>query len=580
MIESTIVEIFFQTADKFANKPSLLYKKDGIYFPITYKELAEKVKIFASALEKFGVIKGEKVAILSENRPEWVVSDLGIMSIGAITVPLHITFSPTALINVLNHSEAKILIVSNSDLLHKVLLGQNDLKYLEKIIFIEDLTAIQKETLTNGKIFSWKSIFSRNNGDDCEKVFLDSEDVSSVIYTSGTTGMPKGVLLTHRNFLSNVEAINYAVPVKSSDVFLSFLPMSHVLERTAGYYVPLLFGATIAYAENIKQLASNLKQVRPTILISVPRVFEKFHDRIWDSINKGSPIQKKMFKWALKQKRGSLRYKIADLLVFSKIRQKMGGRLRLTISGGASLNEKTARFFLKIGILVIEGYGLTETSPVVSSNREKEFKFGTVGKPIFGAKVKISDDKEILVKGMGVFESYLKNEEETNKCFDEDGWFKTGDMGFIDKEGFLTVVGRKKEMIVTSGGKNVWPEPIENMLDDDRFVSQSMVIGNNRKFISALIVPDWEEVGKHFKENNIPLKEHEKLIVDQKLLQIFQKRLDEKINPNLSDYEKIKKFRLLPREFSQEKDELTPTLKLRRHIIERHFQKEIDEIFT
>ncbi|MCX6764973.1 MAG: AMP-binding protein, partial [Candidatus Nealsonbacteria bacterium] len=303
------------------------------------------------------------------------------------------------------------------------MLGQNDLEHLEKIIFIEDMTAVQKETLTKGKIFGWKSIFLRNNGNNYEKVFLDSDDVSSVIYTSGTTGMPKGVLLTHRNFLSNVEAVNYAVPVKASDVFLSFLPLSHVLERTAGYYIPLLLGATIAYAENIKQLTSNLRQVRPTILISVPRVFEKFHDKIWDSINKGSSFQKKMFKWALKQKKGSMRYWFADLLVFSKIRQKMGGRLRLTISGGASLNEKVARFFLKIGFVVIEGYGLTETSPVVSSNREKDLKVGTVVKPIFGTKVKISNEKEILVKGMGVFEKYLKNEEETNKCFDEDGWF-------------------------------------------------------------------------------------------------------------------------------------------------------------
>lgn len=580
MIENSIPEIFCETAKKHPNKPAMMYKKDGVYFPITFKELSEKVKAFAFALEKFGVKKGEKVAILSENRPEWAISDLGIMSIGAISVPLHTTFSPTAAVNVLNHSEAKILVVSNTNLLHKVLLGQKNLEHLEKIIFLEDMTAVQKETFSSGKIFSWKSIFSRNNGVEHEKVFLDPDDICSIIYTSGTTGMPKGVLLTHRNFLSNVEAVNYAVPVKANDVFLSFLPLSHVLERTAGYYLPLLFGATIAYAENIKQLASNLKQVKPTILVCVPRIFEKFHDKIWDGINKGSPLSKKMFKWALKQKRGSARYKLADFLVFSKIRQKMGGKLRLTVSGGASLNEKVARFFLKIGILVIEGYGLTETSPVISVNREKDFKFGTVGKPVFGTRVKISDEKEIMVKGMGVFENYLKNEEETKKCFDSDGWFYTGDMGFINKEGFLTVVGRKKEMIVTSGGKNIWPEPIENMLDNDRFITQSMVIGNCRKFISVLIAPDWEEIDKHLKENGIPLKEHEKLIVDPGIINIFQERLDKKINPFLSDFEQIKKFRLVSREFSQEKDELTPTLKLRRHVIEQHYAKEIEEIYS
>lgn len=579
MIESTIPEIFFETAQKFPNKPAVLYKKDGVYFPITYKALSQKVRTLAFALEKFGIEKGQKVAILSENRPEWAISDLAIMSIGAITVPLHTTFSPTAVINVLNHSGARILIVSNSDLLHKVLLGQRSLDFLEKIIFIEDLTAIQKETLTSGKIFSWKSIFLRNNGDIYEKVFLDPDDVCSIIYTSGTTGMPKGVLLTHRNFLSNVEAINYAIPVKTSDVFLSFLPLSHVLERTAGYYVPMLFGATIAYAENMKQLASNLKQVKPTILISVPKIFDRFHDKIWDAINQGPLIQKKLFKWALKQKKGSLRYKLADFLVFSKIRQKFGGKLRLTISGGASLNEKIARFFLKIGVLIIEGYGLTETSPVIAANREKDFKFKTVGKPIFGTRVKISKDKEILVKGMGVFERYFKNEKETEASFDKDGWFFTGDMGFLDKEGFLTVIGRKKEMIVTSGGKNVWPEPIENMLGDDKFITQAMIVGNGQKFIAALIAPDWEEIRSYLKEKDIPLREHEKLITDKDIIRIFQERLDKKINPNLSDYEQIKRFKLLPREFSQEKDELTPTLKLRRHIIARHYKKEIEELF-
>ncbi len=574
----TIPEVFFETANKHPNKTCFLYKKEGVYFPITYKEVGNQIKILASALQKFGINKGDKIAILSENRPEWAISDLAIMLTGAITVPLHATFSPKAICNTLKHSQAKILIVSNSDFLNKVLLGQKYLKKLEKIIFLEKLTAIQKENLTK-KVFDWNALFSFHKPEDYEKVFLDPDDICSIIYTSGTTGNPKGVLLTHLNFLSNVEAINDIIPVKENDVFLSFLPLSHVLERTAGYYIPISFGATIAYAENTKQLPLNLREVRPTVLISVPRIFEKFYDAIWDKINFSKPLKQKIFKWALKQEKNTISRKMADFLVFKKLRSQMGGKLRLTISGGASLSENLGRFFLKTGILILEGYGLTETSPVISANQENSFKFGSVGKIIPGVKVKITDNKEILVKGPNVFKGYLRNKKETGFAFNKEGWFHTGDLGFVDSHGFLTIIGREKEMIVLSGGKNVWPEHIENLLNNDRFISQSMILGNKRKFVSVLIVPDWKEVKKHMKENNMPLQEHEKLVKDQTILSVFWQRIDEKINPNLSECEKIKKFALLPQEFSQEQDELTPTLKLRRHIIEKHCKKPIDLMY-
>lgn len=573
-----IPELFFEVAEKHKNKTALLYKKEGVYFPISYKELAKKVNVFASALQKLGVQKGDNIAILSENRPEWVISDLAVMSNGAVLVPLHTTFSPKAICNVLDHCQAKILIVSNSNFLNKVLLGQKYLRYLEKIIVIDKLTAIQKENFS-AKVLSWKPLLELHQNDNFEKIFLDPDEVCSIIYTSGTTGRPKGVLLTHMNFLSNVEAVNEVVPVKLNDIFLSFLPLSHVLERMAGYYMPLCYGATIAYAENAKQVPHNLKEVKPSILISVPRIFEKFHDAIWDKINAGPALQKEIFKWALRQKKNSFLWKIADFLVFKKIRHQMGGKLRLTISGGASLNENIGKFFHKIGITILEGYGLTETSPVISANRAGDLKFGSVGKVVPGVKVKISDQKEILVKGASITQGYFKNTKATRLAFDRDGWLATGDHGFIDKQGFLTVVGRGKEMLVTSGGKNIWPEPIENLLNNDKFISQSMVIGNGQKFISALVAPDWKEVEVYLKENDIPLKEHEKLAKSPELLAVFQKRIDEKINPNLSEYEKIKNFKIVPQEFSQEQDELTPTLKLRRHIVEKHYKKCIDSLY-
>jgi len=271
---------------------------------------------------------------------------------------------------------------------------------------------------------------------------------------------------------------------------------------------------------------------------------------------------------------------LADILVFKKIRQELGGRLRLTISGGASLNENIGKFFSKIGILILEGYGLTETSPVISVNREDDFKFGTVGKIISDVEIKIADNKEILVKGPSVFKGYFKDKNKTKECFNKEGYIYTGDLGFVDKQGFLTIIGRLKEMIITSGGKNVWPERVENLLNNDRFISQSMLIGNNRKFISVLIVPDWQEVEIYFKKNNLLLQERDKLIKSPVFLEIFQKRISEKINPELHEFEKVKKFKILPQEFSQEQEELTATLKLRRHIIEKHCSKIIDSIYV
>jgi len=577
-MHKTIPEIFFDTAKENVRKKALFYKKEGVYFPVTYGELSKKVISLASELKKLNIEKGDRVAILSENRPEWLISDLAIMSLGAITTPLHTTLSPKAIFNVLNHSEAKLLIVSNTDFLNKVLLASKDLKFLKKIIILEKLSKSQKDILGKS-IFSWSAILEHGNSHNHEETFLDIDDVCTIIYTSGTTGEPKGVPLTHRNILSNVEAITEFIPVKEDDVFLSFLPLSHALERTAGQFIPILHGATIAYAESAKTLAQNLKEIRPTVLISVPRIFEKFNDKIWDNLNKGPFWKKEFFKWALQQRDNGFRHMAADFLAFSKIRKGLGGRLRLAISGGASLNEKLAKFFHKIGIQVLEGYGLTETSPVISVNKGNNFKFGTVGKAVPETKIKISDKKEILVKGPGIFSGYYKNESETKLCFDENGWFRTGDKGFVDNQGFLTIIGREKDMIVVSNGKNVWPEPIENMLNDDKFVSQAITFGNNQKFISALIAPDWQEVEIFLKEKNIPLQDHEKLIENPLVLSIFKERIEEKVNQNLNDYEKIRSFKLLPQEFSQDQDELTPTLKLRRHIIYLHYKDKVDSMY-
>jgi len=578
-LQKTIPANFFALAEQKANRPVLKYKQDGVYFSLSYKELAQEIRRVVSALNVLGVKRRDRVAILSNGRPEWVMADLAAMALGAISVPIHTTLSAKSINYILDHCRAKILFVSDESLLNKVLIGQAGLAKPEKIIVMEK---VNRETIDScsGLCLSWDEFIASgtNPADDLSLPAVKSDDIASIIYTSGTTGLPKGVALSHGNFLSNVAAINDMVPVKKGDVFLSFLPLSHVLERTAGYYTPLLFGAAIAYGEGFKQLAQNLKEVRPTVMIAVPRVFEKFYDIIWDKVSSGSKIKKNIFHWALRQRSGSPGYKLGDLLVFKKIRAQLGGRLRLTVSGGASLDPKIAKFFQKLGIIIVEGYGLTETAPVVAVNRAEAIKFGTVGYAVKGVEIKISGDKEILVKGPSVFKDYFNDPEATKDAFTDDGWFKTGDLGFIGWDKRLVIIGRKKEMMLTSGGKNIWPEALEQKINIDRFVAQSMTIAHRRKFVSALIVPDWQEVGMFLKEKGLPLGVPSKLVNRPDILELFGERL-EKINQNLADYERIRKFVLLTDEFSQERDELTPTLKLRRQVIEGHYQKEIEGMY-
>ncbi len=580
-MEKTIPEKFFKIAEKFYERNAFLYKnkKSQIYSPITYKELAEMVKIFISSLRKLQIKKGDKVVIFSENRPEWVIADLAAMSIGAIVVPLHTTLSLDTLSYIINHCEAKILIVSNNDLLNKIAAISEKITFLKKIIILEDLDNDSKD-FKNKEILQWNKLFKLAETAEKKPFFLPQLNINetcSIIYTSGTTGLPKGVELTHQNFLSNFEAAVEAISVRPDDIFLSFLPLSHVFERLAGYYVSLFSGAVIAYAESIKKLPDNLKEIRPTILISVPRVFEKIYETIWGKIN-NSLVKKLFFFWALKQKDNGFKYKIANFLVFRKIRKQLGGRLRLIISGGAPMDKQIAKFFYKFKILILEGYGLTETSPVISVNREFDFKFGTVGKPIYNIEIKISPEKEILVRGLSVMKGYFKNNGLTHESKDTEGWFRTGDMGFFDKSGFLTIIGRKKEIIITSTGKNIWPEVIEQELNKDFFISQSVIIGQKRKFISALIVPNWNVVENFFQKQNLFFNFSENLVNNSEIINLFEKIIKE-INKKFADYEKIKKFKLLKNEFSQRENELTPTLKLRRHIIEEHYKKEIKEIY-
>ncbi len=566
-----------ETVDTFPGRPALMFKHNSAYISISYSQLWERIVTMAKGLRELGVKSGDRVAILSENRPEWVRTDIGAHCLGAISVPIHTTLSPMIIKHILNDSGSKVMFVSSQEQFNKLLLIINEVPALETVIY---LNLDNKENFsTDKKLVSLDEAMALGEKSGDLKITVAADDPASIVYTSGTTAVPKGVVLTHRNFLFNAEAAVTAVAVSENDVLLSFLPLSHVLERTIGYYAPLVCrGCCVGYAESAKTLLANLKEVRPTILVCVPRIFEKVHAGIWEKLKAGSPYKYKMFIWALKQEPGTINQIFADLLVYKKIRASFGGRLRFAISGGATLNHKLARFFFRLGIHIIEGYGLTETAPVVSVNRLENTKFGTVGTQLPGVEITIAKDKEILVKGPNVMAGYYNNKEMTREVIDEQGWFHTGDLGFLSSDGFLVIIGRKKEMISLSSGKIAWPEQIEILLNNDRFINQSLVIGDGQSYLTALIIPDWSEVMRQAKELGLAGQEPELLVKDQKLITLFTERLNS-INKQLADWEKIRKFTLVAKEFTQEKDELTPTLKLRRHIIEEHYSEEIDGMY-
>ncbi len=556
-----LYEQFTETADTHAARPALRFKKNGAYATITFNELKKAVDRCAHGLINKGVQKGDRVIILSENRPEWVIADLAIVSLGAISVPIHTTLSSAITEHIANHCGAKIAFVSDAQF-QKITTAKQNVSSLETVINIDDTT--------------WKT-FIETQGGKIERQVVNLDDVASIIYTSGTTAEPKGVMLTHGNFMSNAIGAITAVSVTEEDSLLSFLPLSHVLERTAGYYAPLLVcGASIAYAENVKALKKNLQEIRPTILVCVPRIFEKIHAGLWEQLKK-SGLKFKLFTWAMKQRPGTLSHKIADILVFRSVRGAFGGRLRFAISGGATLNHKLARFFQRLGITISEGYGLTETAPIATCNRLENIKFGTVGQQLAGVEVTIAPDKEILIKGPNVMKGYFNNEELTKQCIDEEGWLHTGDLGFLSSEGFLVVIGRKKEMIALSNGKIAWPEQLELALNADRLIAQSFVYGNAKSFLVALVIPEWTEVTRELNGKEYAFNA-QTCVTDNAVKQVLIQRIN-KLNDQFADWEKIRRVAILSQEFSQAKDEVTPTLKLRRHTITEHYRQFIDELY-
>ncbi|MBI3252209.1 MAG: long-chain fatty acid--CoA ligase [Candidatus Omnitrophica bacterium] len=574
-VPANLALLFEETVRQFPDKQAFLFKQSGRYEALTWSQAAGKVRAVASALLRLGVKSGDRLAILSENRPEWAIFDLAVLSIGAATVPIYTSLTSSEIQYILSDAGVHAIAVSNKSLLEKIVPIHRSLPALRRVVIFEAAAAVSGGELAIP--VSLMTEWEKENPDPGlprARGAVEADAIASVIYTYGTTGEPKGVLLTHDNFIQNLLMCRTALRMGPSDVHLSFLPLSHVFERLAGYYLMVHIGATIGYAENMDTVSGDLARVRPTFILGVPRFFEKIRARVLEAVEKAGPVRKALFFWArdLKKKKGpffKLKHAIATALVYKKFKGRLGGRVRFCVSGGAPLAKEIAEFFYDLDVLIYEGYGLTETSPVISANREDRFKFGTVGIPLEGVRVRIAEDGEILTEGPCVMKGYLNKLQETADVL-KDGWFHTGDLGLIDPDGFLTITGRKKDLIVTSGGKKVAPRPIEELLESDPFIRRCVLFGEGRRFITALIVPDPERVREYAQTQKIAFKTYQDLLKDEKIYSFLEQRL-ENLSAHLANFEKIKYFALLEFDFSQDSGELTPTLKVKRDaVLSRH----------
>ena len=589
----TINQMVQNTIGQHGSKTALSHKVDKVYQDISYATLAERIKHFCLGLTELGMQKGDRVALLSENRPEWAITDLATLAGGGVTVPMFSTLTSAQVEYIVRDSGAKILCVSSERQLQKIKdWDANVPTSLQHIVIFDELQDDSVRTFDQVCELGQQV----ENGDQAYQQASDAvepDDLASIIYTSGTTGDPKGAMLTHSNFMSNVGAATGVVTITPDDIFLSFLPLSHVFERMGGHYLPLSSGATIAYAESLFTIRQDMQDVRPTIMMSVPRLYEGMHERILRSVKEGSPTKQKIFHWsvgvgskvsqAIQQKKKpspilSLKASVANKLVFEKLKAVTGGRLRFFVSGGAPLSKAIAEFFHAAGILILEGYGLTETSPVICVNRPDQWKFGTVGPMVPGIEMKIAEDGEILSRGPHIMQGYFNKPSDTAEAIDPDGWFHTGDIGEVDEEGFLTITDRKKNILVLSNGKNVAPQPIENQLKQSPYISEIMLLGDQRSTVSALIVPSFDELKEFAAEQQLEAEDIPALLQTQEVQRLIRSEINQ-YSADFADFERVRRFTLVAEEFSEKSGEMTPTLKLKRSVVMENHKAAIDQMY-
>ncbi len=588
---STLSRLFLSTCRVYPKPALFLVKVEGSYVPISTAEAEARVRELSLGFCELGLGPGDKAVILSENRPEWVLTDLAVLCARGVTVPIYTSLLPEQIKYIINDSDARMVICSNRELWLKVEAVRGELPEVRHFIMMDEEEPAG--ILTLGEIAGMGKRASEADPELFERraLAVRPSDLASIIYTSGTTGPPKGVMLSHDNFVSNIKAVSRVVPFLSTDTALSFLPLSHVLERT-GTFVFLYHGSTIAFAESVEAVSENLLEVRPTTMISVPRLFEKMYARVMEMVLKMPAPKKALFFWALSvgrrhaarrigrqpvSKALTLKVRLAHRLAFSKILARTGGRVRFFSCGGAPLAADIAEFFYALGIPILEGYGLTETAPVLTGNTLDAYRLGSAGRALPGIEIRIAPDGEILARGPNVMLGYYKKEAETREAM-EAGWFHTGDVGHLDADGFLFVTDRKKDLIVTAGGKNVAPQPIESILALNPYIASAVVVGERKRFISALIVPDFGKLEEYARARGVPFRDWADLcrrrdVVDFMLAEVNRS------TPDLASYERIKKIALLDRDFEIGAGEITPTLKVRRNIVEAKYKKLIDSLY-
>jgi long-chain acyl-CoA synthetase len=590
----TLNQLISSAARKYRKPDALLYKKDGVWHPLSSERWLERAGSIALGLDSLGVRRGDRVAILAENRLEWFLADSAIQILGAANVPIYCTLTPHQVAYILRDSGSKVLFVSDAAQQKKVAEIRKELSTLERVVTFDPATDAASMTLETLEAEGAKEREKAPSRAEELAAAVSPSDLASIVYTSGTTGDPKGVMLTHSNFVSNVKASLEVLPVTKEDVALSALPYSHVFERMVALYLYPTAGTTVAIAPSIDTVVENLGEIHPTVMTMVPRFYEKMYARVQESAAQGSPTKQKIFAWAfavgnehggyrLRNESAplglALRNKLAEALVFKKLHRRLGGKLRFFVSGSAPLSKEIADFFWAAGITILEGYGLTETSPVISVNPPGRMKFGSVGLPISGVEVEIAPDGEILARGPNVMRGYWNKPKETKDAIDARGFFHTGDIGVLGSDGYLTITDRKKDIIVTSGGKKLAPQILEGRLKTNAYIAEVVVIGNRRSFPSALIVPDFEKLVSWCREQAIPADSRQAMAGNPKV-QAFIMEQVETVNSEFAQYERIKRIALVADEFSIERGDLTPTMKVRRSVIESRYQHLIDELYA
>jgi long-chain acyl-CoA synthetase len=595
---TNLTHFFIRACKRYGNEGAIYWKekapgdKDENYRHITGSKIKELTYLLARAIEKYGLKPGETAAIISESRFEWVIADFACTTKQVVTIPVYPTMTSEQIRFILEHSGSRLCFVSTKLMAEKVNAVFNELPRLKKIISFNKTgyssgDIVSFDELIYGELLEEKEAYSDKLADNFfeEAAKLQKlDDLLTIIYTSGTTGVPKGVCLSHRNVLANVKQCTDSFPVVKEDIFLSFLPLAHTYERTGGYYVPLSKGAKIYYAKNIDTLAAQMAEIKPTILLAVPILFNRMQNRVMNNIRQMPFFKRAIAKRALKigkkyrENKDNPLWKLADKRVFQTIRERTGGKIKFFISGGSALSKETAEFFDSVGLLILQGYGMTEASPVISVNRLGKNKFGTVGPPLVNVEVKIAEDGEILTRGDNVMLGYYKNEKETSEMI-IGGWLHTGDIGEIDKEGFLKITDRKKTLIKTAAGKYISLTHIEENLERSEYIEQVISFASDEKhFVTALLVPNEEKIKEIAEKMHVKYDNVYDLTQNDVIMNFYESEIDVLQKP-LAKYERVRKFALLDTPFTIESGELTPTLKLKRRVIEEKYKEMIESFY-